>query len=73
MNRSKSLYPRLGLVAAGVALGLLARQILGSPEEDTRPKLSIDRPIAEDVELDEVGDVYVPLDLPVEPVEQTGS
>jgi len=71
MNRLKALSPRLVLVVAGVALGLLARQILGPPEENTRPSLSIDRPIAEGVELDEVEDAYVPLVLPVELVEET--
>ena len=70
MKRLKALTPRLALVVAGVALGLLARQVLGPPEENTRPVFSIDRPIAEGVELDEVGGPYVPLDLPVE-VEKT--
>ncbi len=68
MNRLKTLLPRFGLVVAGVALGLLARQVLGPPPESDRPKLTIDRPIGDDVKLgpDQAG--YVPIDLPVEPL-----
>ena len=67
MNRYQSLYPRLGLVIAGVALGLIARQVLGPPpEEDPRPARTIDRPIAEGLELAPDDAAYVPIDVPVE-------
>ena len=69
MKRFKALYPRLGLVVAGIALGLIARQVFGPPDDDTRPPLSIDRPIAADLELDAVDSSYVPLNLPVEKLE----
>ena len=50
MNRFKTLLPRIGLIVAGVAVGLLARQVLGPPDESDRPKMTIDRPIGNDVE-----------------------
>ena len=68
MNRFKALFPRLGLVVAGVAIGLLARQVFGPPEENLRPPLSIDRPIAEEVDLETTGDAYFQINLPVEPL-----
>ena len=70
MKRFKALYPRLGLIVAGVAVGLLARQVLGPPADDTGPSVSIDRPIGEGVDLDSAGDTYIPLELPVEPLEK---
>ena len=72
MNRLKRLLPQLSLVVAGVALGLVARQVLGPPDGDGRPPYSIDRPIAEGVEIEEVGDAYVPIDLPIEKLEPSG-
>ena len=66
MNRFKTLSPRLGLVLAGVAIGLIARQVLGPPSEDTGPKLTIDRPIDDDVKLDPDNPIYVPINVPVE-------
>ena len=71
MNRLTALYPRLGLIVAGVAIGLLARQVLGPPDEYTPPPLSIERPIAEDVDLEGDGDAYIPINLPVDPIEKT--
>ena len=68
MNRLKALYPRLGLVVAGVALGLLARQVFGPPAEYQRPPPSIDRPIAEGVDVEAAGINYAPINLPVEPL-----
>ena len=65
MNRFKALLPRLVLVVAGVVVGLLARQVLGPPDENDRPKLTIDRPIGKDVELGAEQTGYVPIDLPV--------
>ena len=66
MNRLKALLPRIGLVIAGVAIGLLVRKVLGPPDEGNRPKLTIDRPIGENVELGDGQVDYVPIDLPVE-------
>ena len=69
MNNFKAFYPRLGLIVAGVALGLLARQVFGPPpEENLRPEFTIDRPIAESTELEGAGEAYVPVELPVAPV-----
>ncbi len=70
MNRLKVLLPRLGLIVAGLAIGLLARQILGPPEEDGRPKLRIDRPISDNVKLDDNEPIYVPVNLPIEKQER---
>ena len=66
MNRFKPLFPRLGLVIAGVVIGLIVRQVLGPPSEDTGPKLTIDRPIGDDVKLDPNNPIYVPINVPVE-------
>ena len=71
MKRFNAPYPRLGLIVAGVALGLLARLVLGPPDGNNRPPRSIDRPIADGVELDGRGDTYVPINLSVEPVGQS--
>lgn len=65
MNRFNALLPRFGLIIAGVALGLLARQVLGPPAESDLPKLTIDRPISKDVELGPEQAGYVPVDLPL--------
>ena len=70
MNRFKTLSPRLGLVVAGVAIGLIARQVFGPPAEDTGPKLTIDRPIADDVKLDPDNPIYVPINVPVDKLTQ---
>lgn len=65
MNRFASLMPRIFLIIAGVAVGLLARQVLGPPDEDDRPQLTIDRPIGKGVELGPEQAGYVPVDLPI--------
>ena len=65
MNRFESLLPRTILIIAGVAVGLLARQVLGPPDEDDRLQLTIDRPIGESVELGPEQAGYVPVDLPI--------
>ena len=65
MNRLKALLPRIVLIVAGVAVGLLARQVLGPPDEDGRPQLTIDRPISKEVELGPEQAGYVPVDLPI--------
>lgn len=70
MNRFKTLLPRIGLLIAGAAVGLLARQIIGPPDERYRPKPTIDRPIGKDIELDPEQSGYVPIDLPVEKLER---
>lgn len=66
MNRFKALLPRIGLIIAGIAIGFLARQVFGPPDEGGRPKRAIDRPIGKDVKLDPEQAGYVPIDLPVE-------
>jgi len=71
MNRFKTLLPRIGLIVAGVAVGLLARQVLGPPDESDRPKMTIDRPIGNDVELGPEQAGYVPIDLPLEKLPAT--
>ena len=70
MNRFKTLIPKLVLVVAGVVLGLLARQVLGPPDENPRPALSIDRPISESADLEVAGDNYVPFDMPIDPIKK---
>ena len=74
MKRLGSLLPRIVLIIAGVAVGLLARQVLGPPDEDDRPQLTIDRPIGKEMELGPEQAGYVPVDLPIEklPVEKQG-
>ena len=80
MNRFKALLPRIGLLVAGVAVGLLARQVFGPPAERYRPKPTIDRPISEGVKLGPEQAGYVPIDLPIDklpatdlPVENPGA
>ena len=66
MNRFKTLLPRIGLLVAGVAVGLLARQIFGPPKERYRPKPTIDRPIGDGVKLAPEHSAYIPIDLPID-------
>jgi hypothetical protein len=40
---------KLGLVAAGIALGYLARLVLGGPEEESLPR-AFDQPVVEPAE-----------------------
>ena len=44
---------RLGLVATGIALGYLARIVLGAPAEEAGPTRTIDRPLPANVEFEE--------------------
>jgi hypothetical protein len=64
MKRHQLLLSRIGLVAVGVSLGLLARVVIGPPAVDQGPKRSIDRPMPETT-LDEMGEILLPIDIPL--------
>lgn len=64
MKRNHLLVSRIGLVAAGVSIGLLARVVIGPPEVDQGPKRSIDRPMPA-TSLDDMGAVLLPIDIPL--------
>lgn len=64
MRRKRLLLSRLGLVAVGVSLGLIARVVLGPPEIDPSPKRELNRPMPE-TSLEDMGEVFLPIDVPI--------